>query len=89
MGVSSTEPEARQTRSSLGRWRKIRYPAFAVAATKLAATRPLSRPTPLKPERFSAERVEHFLKYHADVMSLVGRRMQADPHFALGHCRKG
>jgi hypothetical protein len=33
--------------------------------------------------------VENFLKYHADVMSLVGRRMQADPQFALGHCRKG
>jgi hypothetical protein len=33
--------------------------------------------------------VEHFLKYHADVPQLVGRLVEADPGFALGHCLKG
>ena len=33
--------------------------------------------------------VEHFLKYHADAMALVGRMLAADPHFVMGHCLKG
>src|SRR5712692_4657622 len=33
--------------------------------------------------------VEHYLKFHADTMALVGRMLQADPHFVLGHCFKG
>ena len=33
--------------------------------------------------------IEHFLKYHADVMTLIGRMLEADPQFALGHCLKG
>jgi hypothetical protein len=33
--------------------------------------------------------VEHFLKFHADTMTLVGRMLDADPHFVLGHCLKG
>jgi hypothetical protein len=30
--------------------------------------------------------VEHYLKFHADTMSLVGGMLTADPHFVLGHC---
>ncbi len=33
--------------------------------------------------------VEHYLKYHTDTMSLVGRAIVADPQFAMGHCLKG
>ena len=33
--------------------------------------------------------VEHYLKFHADTMALVGRMLAADPHFVLGHCFKG
>lgn len=33
--------------------------------------------------------VEHYLKFHADTMSLVGRVLVADPHFVMGHCLKG
>jgi tetratricopeptide (TPR) repeat protein len=33
--------------------------------------------------------VEHYLKFHADTMSLVGSVLAADPHFVLGHCLKG
>jgi len=33
--------------------------------------------------------VEHWLKFHADTMALVGRMLAADPHFVLGHCFKG
>ena len=32
--------------------------------------------------------VEHYLKFHADTMALVGRMLEADPHFVLGHCFK-
>jgi hypothetical protein len=30
--------------------------------------------------------VEHFLKFHADTMMLVGRALAADPGFVMGHC---
>ena len=33
--------------------------------------------------------VEHYLKFHADTMALVGQMLAADPGFALGHCFKG
>jgi tetratricopeptide (TPR) repeat protein len=33
--------------------------------------------------------VEHYLKFHADAMALVGRMLAADPSFALGQCFKG
>jgi tetratricopeptide (TPR) repeat protein len=33
--------------------------------------------------------VEHYLKFHADTMALVGRMLAADPHFVMGHCLKG
>ncbi len=33
--------------------------------------------------------VEHFLKYHADTMSLVNDALAADPDFVMGHCIKG
>jgi len=33
--------------------------------------------------------VEHFLKYHADTMSLVHDALTADPNFGMGHCLKG
>jgi len=33
--------------------------------------------------------VEHYLKYHADTMSLVGQAVSADPHFVMAHCLKG
>jgi tetratricopeptide (TPR) repeat protein len=33
--------------------------------------------------------VEHLLKYHLDTMALVGRMLDADPRFAMGHCLKG
>lgn len=33
--------------------------------------------------------VEHYLKFHADAMVLVGRMLAADPSFVLGHCFKG
>src|SRR4051794_16709501 len=33
--------------------------------------------------------VEHFLKFHADTMPLVGRMLTADPGFVMGHCLKG
>ena len=32
--------------------------------------------------------VEHFLKFHADTMVLVGRAIAADPGFVMGHCLK-
>src|ERR1700722_14653817 len=32
--------------------------------------------------------VEHFLKFHADTMMLVGRALAADPGFVMGHCIK-
>src|SRR3954469_6096840 len=33
--------------------------------------------------------VEHYLKYHIDTMSLVGRALAADPDFVMAHCLKG
>lgn len=33
--------------------------------------------------------VEHYLKYHLDTPSLVGRTIAADPRFVMGHCLKG
>lgn len=33
--------------------------------------------------------VEHYLKFYADTMALVGQMLAADPQFALGHCFKG
>jgi tetratricopeptide (TPR) repeat protein len=33
--------------------------------------------------------VEHYLKYHADLMQLVSRMLAADPDFSLGQCLKG
>ncbi len=33
--------------------------------------------------------VEHYLKYHADTMSLVNSALAADPGFVMGHCLKG
>jgi hypothetical protein len=33
--------------------------------------------------------VEHYLKFHLDTMSLVGRALETDPHFVLAHCFKG
>jgi tetratricopeptide (TPR) repeat protein len=33
--------------------------------------------------------VEHYLKFHADTPALVGRMLEADPGFVLGHCFKG
>ena len=33
--------------------------------------------------------VEHYLKFNADMMALVGRMLVADPHFVMGHCLKG
>ncbi len=33
--------------------------------------------------------VEHYLKYHADTMSLVNGALAADPAFVMGHCIKG
>jgi hypothetical protein len=33
--------------------------------------------------------VEHYLKYHADTMSLVNDALAADPGFVMGHCLKG
>jgi tetratricopeptide (TPR) repeat protein len=33
--------------------------------------------------------VEHYLKYHTDTMSLVGRAIEADPRFVMGRCLKG
>jgi hypothetical protein len=33
--------------------------------------------------------VEHFLKYHADVMTLANRMLGADPEFVMGYCFKG
>jgi tetratricopeptide (TPR) repeat protein len=33
--------------------------------------------------------VEHYLKYHIDTMSLVGRALVADPDFVMAHCLKG
>jgi hypothetical protein len=32
--------------------------------------------------------VEHYLKFHADLMTLVGGVLEADPNFVLGHCLK-
>jgi len=32
--------------------------------------------------------VEHFLKFHADTMTLAGRALAADPGFVMGHCMK-
>jgi tetratricopeptide (TPR) repeat protein len=32
--------------------------------------------------------VEHFLKFHADTMTLAGRALAADPDFVMGHCMK-
>src|SRR6185295_4671694 len=31
---------------------------------------------------------EHFLKFHADTMTLAGRAVAADPGFVMGHCLK-
>jgi hypothetical protein len=33
--------------------------------------------------------VEHYLKFHADTMALVGRTLSADPHFVMGNCLRG
>ena len=33
--------------------------------------------------------VEHYLKYHADTMSLVNGALDADPDFVMAHCIKG
>ncbi len=33
--------------------------------------------------------VEHYLKFHADTMALVGQMLAADPHFVMGNCLKG
>jgi tetratricopeptide (TPR) repeat protein len=33
--------------------------------------------------------VEHYLKFHIDTMSLVGRALAADPGFVMAHCLKG
>ena len=33
--------------------------------------------------------VEHFLKYHADTMRLVGNSLAADPGFLMAHCLRG
>lgn len=33
--------------------------------------------------------VEHYLKYHADTISLVAGALGADPGFVMGHCLKG
>ena len=33
--------------------------------------------------------VEHYLKYHIDTMSLVGRALAADARFVMAHCLKG
>jgi hypothetical protein len=33
--------------------------------------------------------VEHFLKYHADVMSLSAQMLAVDPDFVMGHCFRG
>jgi hypothetical protein len=33
--------------------------------------------------------VEHYLKFHADLMALVGRMLEADPGLVMGHCLKG
>jgi tetratricopeptide (TPR) repeat protein len=33
--------------------------------------------------------VEHYLKYHIDTMSLVGRALAVDPDFVMAHCLKG
>ena len=32
--------------------------------------------------------VEHFLKFHADTMTLAGRAIATDPGFVMGHCLK-
>ena len=32
--------------------------------------------------------VEHYLKFHADTMSLANQALAADPHFVMGHCLK-
>ena len=32
--------------------------------------------------------VEHFLKFHADTMTLAARALSADPGFVMGHCLK-
>jgi len=33
--------------------------------------------------------IEHYLKFHADTPALIGRVLDADRQFALGHCFKG
>ena len=33
--------------------------------------------------------VEHYLKFHIDTMSLVGRALASDPGFVMAHCLKG
>ncbi|MGC8477766.1 MAG: hypothetical protein ACP5NP_15560 [Acetobacteraceae bacterium] len=33
--------------------------------------------------------VDHYLKYHADTMQLVGAALAADPGFLMGHCLRG
>ena len=48
----------------------------------------LSTDTP-EAARLYDRAVEHFLKFHADTMSLVNGMIEADPGFALGHCLKG
>ncbi len=49
---------------------------------------PLSTDSPEAAAAFDRA-VEHYLKYHADTMALVGRMLAADPHFVMGHCLKG
>jgi tetratricopeptide (TPR) repeat protein len=33
--------------------------------------------------------VEHYLKFHADTMTLVTQALSADPHFLMAHCLQG
>ena len=33
--------------------------------------------------------VEHYLKYHADTMAVVGQALECDPHFLMAHCLQG
>jgi len=36
-----------------------------------------------------SQATEHYLKAHADTMTLVNRALMADPDFVMGHCLKG
>jgi hypothetical protein len=49
---------------------------------------PLSTDNPEAAALFDRS-VEHYLKFHADTPALVGRMLDADPGFVLGHCFKG